>query len=189
MEIDILTGSILIGLFLTNVILIFLNSRQQSTLRQTEKRLRDTLLVKIEEVNLLQHRHHQTEVHLQDKLLVKIKEVEHLLRQYRTSTLFDYQSPWWQDYSYLYRHVREWQCEDCQLSFNSDRYYLHVHHRLGTMHNHPKDLRALCIACHSEQPGVNHRKLKTTNHYHMFMEKYAPQWCEARKSVDSRVRD
>ena len=105
MEIDILTGSILIGLFLTNVILIFLNSRQQSTLRQTEKRLRDTLLVKIEEVNLLQHRHHQTEAHLQDKLLVKIKEVEHLLRQYRTSTLFDYQSPWWQDYSYLYRHV------------------------------------------------------------------------------------
>ena len=143
MEIDILTGSILIGLFLTNVILIFLDSRQQSRFRQTEKRLQDALLEKIEEVEHLQHRHHQTEKHLQDKLLKKIEEVEHLqhrhhqtekhlqdkllkkieevehlLRQYRTSTLFNYQSPWWQDYSWLYRHVRGWQCEECQLSLN-----------------------------------------------------------------------
>ena len=199
MEIDILTGSILIGLFLTNVILIFLNSRQKSMFRQTEKRLRDTLLVKIEEVNLLQDhhhqtevhlqdkllvkieevnllqdRHHQTEVHLQDKLLVKIKEVEHLLRQYRTSTLFDYQAPWWQDYSWLYRHVRGWQCEECQLSLNLDRQYLHTHHISGTQHNDPNDLKALCIACHSEQPGENHRKLKTADDYHTFMEKYGP---------------
>ena len=43
MEIDILTGSILIGLFLTNVILIFLDSRQRSTFRQTEKHLQDAL--------------------------------------------------------------------------------------------------------------------------------------------------
>ena len=86
MEIDILTGSILIGLFLTNVILIFLDSRQQKAFRQTEKhlqdalldtetRLQDKLLKKIEEVNLLQHRHHQTEKQLQDKLLEKIEEV------------------------------------------------------------------------------------------------------------------
>ena len=132
MEIDILTGSILIGLFLTNVILIFLDSRQQSRFRQTETRLRDALLEKIEEINLLQHHHHQTETRLQDKLLKKIEEVnllqcrqqstfrqtetrlrdallekieevEHLLKQYHTSTLFDYQSPWWRDYSWLYQ--------------------------------------------------------------------------------------
>ena len=123
------------------------------------------------------------EIHCQKE---QIKAIKYLQEQ----LTFDYQSRWWQDYSYLYRHVREWQCEDCQLSFNSDRYYLHVHHRLGTLHNHPKDLRALCIACHSEQPGVNHQKLKTTDDYHTFMETYGgPQWCEARKSVESRVRD
>ena len=214
MEIDILTGSILIGLFLTNFILIFLNSRQQSTLRQTEKRLQDKLLKKIEGVkNLqhshhltetrlqdkllkkiegvknLQHSHHLTETRLQDKLLKKIEEVEHLLKQYRTSRLFNYQSPWWQDYSWLYRHVRGWQCEECQLSLNLDRQYLHTHHISGTQHNDPNDLKALCIACHSEQPGENHRKLKTADDYHTFMEKYGPQWCEARESVESRVRN
>ena len=144
---------ILILLIIVILILLFSGSRQQSTFRQTEKRLRDALLEKIEEVNLLQHRHHQTEAHLQDKLLEKIKEVEHLLKQYRTSTLFDYQSPWWKDYSWLYRHVWGWQCEECQLSLNSDRQYLHTHHISGTQHNDPNDLKALCIACHSEQPG------------------------------------
>ena len=217
MEIDILTGSILTGLFLTNVILIFLDSRQQSRFRQTEKHLQDALLEKIEEVEHLQHRHQtetrlqdkllkkieevnllqcrqqstlqQTEIRLRDTLLEKIEEVEHLLKQYHTSTLFNYQSPWWQDYSWLYRHVRGWQCEECQLSLNSDRQYLHTHHLYGTQHNDPNDLRALCIACHSKQPGENHRKLETEDDYHTFMEKYGSQWCEARKSVESRVQD
>ena len=230
MEIDILTGSILIGLFLTNVILILLDSHQQSRFRQTEKHLQDALLEKIEEVEHLQHHHHQTETHLQDALLEKIEEVEHLqhhhhqtetrlqdkllekieevnllqcrqqstlqqteirlrdtllekieevehlLRQYRTSTLFDYQSPWWQDYSWLYRHVRGWQCEECQLSLNLDRQYLHTHHISGTQHNDPNDLKALCIACHSEQPGTNHHRLTTLEDYPEFMEKYGEQW-------------
>ena len=205
MEIDILTGSILIGLFLTNVILIFLDSRQQSRFRQTEKHLQDALLEKIEEVEHLQRHHHQTETRLQDKLLKKIEEVnllqcrqqstlqqteirlrdallekieevEHLLKQYHRSTLFDYQSPWWQDYSWLYRHVRDWRCEECQLSLNSDRQYLHTHHISGTQHNEPNDLKALCIACHSEQPGTNHQKLKSLQDYHEFMERYGNQW-------------
>ena len=223
MEIDILTGSILIGLFLTNVILILLDRCQQSTFRntllekieevehlqhyhhQTEKHLQDALLEKIEEVEHLQHRHHQTEKHLQDKLLEKIEEVnllqcrqqstlqqteirlrdtllekieevEPLLKQYRTSTLFDYQSPWWQDYSWLYRHVRGWQCEECQLSLNLDRQYLHTHHISGTQHNDPNDLKALCIACHSEQPGTNHERLESLQDYQEFMERYGEQW-------------
>ena len=189
---------ILIGLFLTIVILLFLNRcqqstfrdtllekieevnllqcRQQSTLQQTEIRLRDALLKKIEEVEHLQHRHHQTEKHLQDKLLEKIEEVEPLLKQYHTSTLFDYQAPWWQDYSWLYRHVRDWQCEECQLSLNSDRQYLHTHHIYGTQHNNPNDLKALCIACHSKQPGTNHHRLTTLEDYPEFMEKYGEQW-------------
>ena len=192
---------ILIGLILTIVILLFLGSRQRRTFRQIEIQLRnalfkkieevnllqcrhhqaethlqDKLLKKIEEVNLLQCRHHQAETHLQDKLLKKIEEVEHLLKQYRTSTLFDYQSPWWQDYSWLYRYVRGWRCEECQLSLDSDRQYLHTHHIWGTQHNDPKDLKALCIACHSEQPGRNHNKLTTLKDYDEFMEKYGERW-------------
>ena len=196
MEIDILTGSILIGLFLTNVILIFLDSRQRKAFRYTEMQLQNALLdteTRLQDALLKdsrqQSKFRQTEKHLQDALLEKIEEVEHLLRQYRTSTLFNYQSPWWQDYSWLYRHVRGWQCEECQLSLNLDRQYLHTHHISGTQHNDPNDLKALCIACHSEQPGENHRKLKTADDYHTFMEKYGPQWCEARKSVESRVQD
>ena len=217
MEIDILTGSILIGLFLMNVILIFLDSHQRKVFRQTEKRLRDALLKKIEmqlrdtllstkahlqdallntekqlrdallkkiemqlRDTLLSTKAHlqdallNTEKQLQDKLLKKIEEVEHLLKQYRAST-FDYQSPWWQDYSWLYRHVRGWQCEECQLSLNLDRQYLHTHHISGTQHNDPNDLKALCIACHSEQPGTNHHRLTTLEDYPEFMEKYGEQ--------------
>ena len=169
MEIDILTGSILIGLFLTNVILIFLDSRQQSRFRQTETRLRDALLEQ-------QSTFRQTETRLRDTLLEKIEEVEHLLRQYHTSTLFDYQAPWWKDYSWLYRHVRDWQCEECQLSLNSDRQYLHTHHIYGTQHNNPNDLKALCIAYHSEQLGTNHEKLKSLKDYREFKEKYGERW-------------
>ena len=194
--------SILIGLILTNVILIFLDSHQRKTFRQTEKhlqdallkkieevekallstetRLQDKLLKKIEEVKLLQCRQQstlqQTEIRLRDALLEKIKEVKHLLKQHHRSTLFDYQSPWWQDYSWLYRHVQEWQCEECQLSLDSDRQYLHTHHISGTQHNDPNDLKALCIACHSQQPGLNHHRLTATEDYHEFMEEYGEQW-------------
>ena len=194
--------SILIGLILTNVILIFLDSHQRKTFRQTEKhlqdallkkieevekallstetRLQDKLLKKIEEVKLLQCRQQstlqQTEIRLRDALLEKIKEVKHLLKQHHRSTLFDYQGPWWQDYSWLYRHVRDWQCEECQLSLDSDRQYLHTHHISGTQHNDPSDLRALCIACYSQQPGLNHHRLTATEDYHEFMEEYGEQW-------------
>ena len=195
---------VLIGLFLTNVILIFLGIRQRKAFRQTEARLRDALFKKIEEintdplddqrviesalfkkieeVNLLQCRHHQTVARLQDELLEKIEEVEHLLKQYRRSTLFDYQSPWWQDYSWLYRHVCDWRCEECLLSLDSDRQYLHTHHLSGTQHNDPNDLKALCIACHSQQPGLNHQRITTTEAYHEFMEKYGEQ---RRSLIDS----
>ena len=116
---------ILIGLILTNIILIFLDSHQrkmfrytemqlQDALLSTETRLQDKLLKKIKEVKLLQcnqqSRLQQTEIQLRDALLEKIDEVEHLLKQYHKSTLFDYQSPWWQEYSWLYRHIRDWQC-------------------------------------------------------------------------------
>ena len=191
---------LLIPLLLTIFILLFAALRQRGTYLAKEASLNEK--IKQTERSLAGERHVflKREKRFEDALLEKTRECDSLrdalqkekikaIEYLQEQLTFDYQSQWWQDYSYLYRHVREWQCEDCQLSFNSDRYYLHVHHRLGTMHNHPKDLRALCIACHSEQPGENHRKLKTKDDYHTFMEKYGPQWCEARKSVESRVRD
>ena len=184
------TGT-LIPLIIIIFILLISSIRQRSTFRQTEERLQDAilstqtrlqdeLLEKIEEVKLLQCNQQstlqQTEIRLRDALLKKIKEVEHLLKRYHMSTLFDYQGPWWKDYSWLYRHVQDWQCEGCQLSLNSDRQYLHTHHIWGTQNNDPNDLRALCIACHSEQPGLNHHRLTDTEDYHEFMEKYGEQW-------------
>ena len=187
---------ILIGLILTNVILIFLGSRQRKAFRYTERQLRDELLStearlqdklleKIEEIKQHQMQLQRTLLNAtarrQNALIEKIEEVnpkieevEILLKQYRAST-FDYQSPWWQDYSWLYRHVRGWQCEECQLSLNLDRQYLHTHHISGTQHNDPNDLKALCIACHSEQPGTNHHRLTTLEDYPEFMEKYGEQ--------------
>ena len=89
---------------------------------------------------------------------------------------FDYQAGWWKKYSTWYRDQRNWTCEVCQISLNDDRYYLHTHHIWGTQYNDPKDLMALCIACHSEQPGRNHNRLKESQEYQDFMRKYGKQW-------------
>ena len=67
------------------------------------------------------------------------------------------------------------------VKLRSSVVYLHTHHLYGTQHNDPNNLKALCIACHSEQPGENHRKLETEDDYHTFMEKYGSQWCEVSK--------
>ena len=89
---------------------------------------------------------------------------------------FDYRAGWWKKYSTWYREQRNWTCEVCQISLNDDRYYLHTHHIWGTQHNDPKDLMALCIACHSEQLGGYHSQLKESRDYQGFMEKYGEQW-------------
>ena len=96
---------ILIPLIIVTLILLFSDSRQRRALRQTETRLRDALLkqqstfrqteTRLRDALLEQQStFRQTETRLRDTLLEKIEEVEHLLRQYRTSTLFNYQSPW-----------------------------------------------------------------------------------------------
>lgn len=89
---------------------------------------------------------------------------------------FDYQAGWWKEYSMWYREQRNWTCEVCEISLNDDRYYLHTHHIWGTQYNDPKDLMALCIGCHSEQPGGYHKRLKESRDYQGFMGKYGKQW-------------
>ena len=89
---------------------------------------------------------------------------------------FDYQAEWWKALSRWYRHQKGWRCEECQISLSNDPHYLHTHHIWGTQHSEPKDLRALCLGCHAEQPGQNHRGLRGTEDYKHFIKKYGRQW-------------
>ena len=89
---------------------------------------------------------------------------------------FDYQAEWWINYSRWYRDQKGWRCEECQIALNGDRYFLHTHHIWGTRHNELKDLKALCIGCHAEQPSENHRALRHNKDYSHFMRKYGKQW-------------
>ena len=90
---------------------------------------------------------------------------------------FDYRAGWWRKISEEYRNDKDWTCEECQLRLDADvdHRYLHVHHIRGTQYNDPEDLKALCIACHSEQPGF-HKHLKHSTDYHRFMQKYGQKW-------------
>ena len=179
---------ILISLTLTILILLF-SIYQQKTFRRTkqtfqqiEQNFQDRLFEKNKEVESLQRTFRRTVQTFQNTQQT-FQQIEgqlrdQLLKPLQKQTLispFNYQSEWWQDYSWLYRHVQDWQCEACKLSLNLDRQYLHTHHLNGTLYNDPKDLKALCIACHSEQPGANHKKLATEEDYRKFIEKYGEQ--------------
>ena len=94
---------------------------------------------------------------------------------------FDYETPWWKEYSEWYRNEKGWTCEECKLDLNYDHYYLHTHHIHGTQYNNPKHLKALCLGCHAEQltpPG--HHRLKEDYNYAEFIAKYGEQWKETR---------
>ena len=89
---------------------------------------------------------------------------------------FDYQADWWQVYSSWFRSEKGWRCEACQLSLYGHKYLLHTHHVWGPLQNEPQDLMALCIGCHSEQPGTKHRNLKNTGDYRHFIAVYGKKW-------------
>ena len=89
---------------------------------------------------------------------------------------FDYGSLGWKKRSRRQREQEKWRCQACHLSLHRHKYYLHTHHIWGTRYNEPKDLRVLCIGCHSEQPGENHYRLKGTRDYRGFMKRYGRQW-------------
>lgn len=89
---------------------------------------------------------------------------------------FDYRARWWKKLSRQYREQEKWRCQACNLSLHRHKYYLHTHHLRGTGYNEPKDLRVLCIGCHSEQPGENHYRLKETRDYRGFIKRYGKNW-------------
>lgn len=89
---------------------------------------------------------------------------------------FDYQTGWWKVYSIWYRSEKGWRCEACQLSLRAHKHLLHTHHIWGTRQNQPQDLMALCIGCHSKQPGYRHENLKNTDDYQEFIGLYGKKW-------------
>lgn len=68
----------------------------------------------------------------------------------------------WSSVSRRYKKERNWRCEKCWVNLSAKKHQrlLHVHHR----DNNPKNnwnynLIALCVICHSEQPGAGHKRL------------------------------
>ena len=100
----------------------------------------------------------------------------------RIPASFDYNAEWWKTLSQWYRNKKDWTCEMCGLDLKGDNYFLDTHHLRGTNCNNPKDLQALCIGCHAEQPGEQHLKLiffqtlRYQKRYQAFMTAYAPEW-------------
>ena len=76
----------------------------------------------------------------------------------------------WRLLSLQCRERAEWKCEECGIDLKLDPQFLHAHHLRNIQYNQPKDLRALCISCHAEQP--NHRLIKSSPDYLKFIKKY-----------------
>ncbi len=70
----------------------------------------------------------------------------------------------WSSVSRKYKDSQRWTCEECFLVLRKpgDQHLLHVHHKnRDSLDNRRSNLIALCVQCHSEQPGVGHRRLRT----------------------------
>ena len=89
---------------------------------------------------------------------------------------FDYSSEEWKKRSHDCREKANWTCQKCSINLKSNPRLLHAHHKWGTKFDNPKDLVALCIGCHAEQPGGGHRMLKYYPDYEEFMSKYGEEW-------------
>jgi 5-methylcytosine-specific restriction endonuclease McrA len=63
--------------------------------------------------------------------------------------------------SRAYRQQKNWVCEECGISLSTPamQRFLHVHHINGQRNDDdPRNLKALCIHCHAEQPSHGHMK-------------------------------
>lgn len=66
------------------------------------------------------------------------------------------------EYALATKTAARWICQSCQrdLGSQSMRRYLHAHHANGVKYdNRSANLVALCISCHSNQPGHGHMKM------------------------------
>lgn len=73
-----------------------------------------------------------------------------------------------------YRKLMGYRCEHCGIILKGKRsFYLHTHHIDGNKKNNlHSNFRALCIKCHSVQPGKGHRRLIDSKDYKDFVIKF-----------------
>lgn len=72
----------------------------------------------------------------------------------------------WGSVSNRYKKAQGWRCEHCGVYCGGpgDRSLLHVHHwDRNPQNNRDSNLAALCIQCHSRQPGAGHKRLRTAS--------------------------
>jgi hypothetical protein len=70
----------------------------------------------------------------------------------------------WRKVSKEYRKSVGWKCEMCGVNCNTDNALLHTHHKnRNSRDNRRRNLIALCIQCHSQQPGKGHRWLMSAS--------------------------
>lgn len=56
-----------------------------------------------------------------------------------------------------YKKIVNYTCEACGLNCELEKHLLHLHHIDGDKsHNHPHNLRILCVYCHSQQKNHDH---------------------------------
>ena len=108
-----------------------------------------------------------------------LEKLYYVLRAHETPLGWDfaaskpyYDEDWWKELSRWYRAQKNWQCESCNLQLPVNSRFLHTHHIFGRRLTTPEDLMALCIDCHSQQPGPGHEALKKTNDHSEFIIQY-----------------
>ncbi|ANU38182.1 HNH endonuclease signature motif containing protein [Vibrio scophthalmi] len=71
---------------------------------------------------------------------------------------FSYTSDW-KSVSEVYKLSHNYSCEECGVELKQRKELLHTHHIDGVKsNNHPANLMALCVECHSKQPKHKHLK-------------------------------
>ena len=88
-----------------------------------------------------------------------------------TDPLDDYAEEW-PRISMRYRKSQNWTCENCKVNLRHHRNLLHCHHKnRNRSDNREKNLQALCLLCHSEQPFHDHLKKLVTHRKRTLIEK------------------
>ena len=108
-----------------------------------------------------------------------LEKLYYVLRAHETPLGWDfaasepyYDADWWKELSRWYRAQKNWQCESCNLQLPENSRFLHTHHIFGRRLTTPEDLMALCIDCHSQQPGPGHEALRETDDHSEFIIRY-----------------